>query len=931
MLNQARERFLALWHEGATAPANPQPVSVAVSLSTAEGAGGGVGGQSQSASADHPSPPHEDDFIQFLVSANQRAQSWREKLDFVRGFLADETRALTTGHLLDLAIYLRFLGTGEIPCAEDGRHFRPSHHAKISIQIQERLAQLHTPENGFILRKIYPWLPSSGAEFMRAEPLTRIRDLAHRNDIPSGLKRELKQTLQNKLHRCAGPEDLATSAALLTRLTAPGADYPAAFVEQFKVFHAELREFFNARSLDERLETLARTIPRRRRREETLTAEAPDLIHRFLAAKRRMNGDAETALAALRRLLELRRHLLTGLEMNSGVESQELLLADIGLEDFSFVLLSELNRALEAGRQSIPWAQLTEALALTLASLAFSGVETDECRALEAECHAWRASFDPRDREQLLRLKATADRARRLAEDFSDHLLALFPPRAEKLGRALGVAEHAVRQFCEGEIRAHVVFQLSKLVSGLSPPIRAAAALPHWDVLVGGRTTGTLTAVDSLDGISVAAAGPLIALLRHAEGDEEIPSGVTGVILAHELPHLSHLAVRARQGGVVLVACEEAAKFHETARLAGQWVVLDATPDQVTVAVTAEPKTSPLNAAAPRRLRVPDVSLLQPAGSWLPLAQATPENAGGKAAGALRLAQISQRPNAGFKTPPGIVIPFGVMAHALRAAPALEADYGQWLRRLGAMEELDAAAEQFRRLVFQLEVPAELSRIVAGQFGEGARLMVRSSANCEDLENLAGAGLYDSVANVAPADVASAVRAVWASLWTRRATLSRQQAGLPHARAHMAVLIQPMVAPDVSFILHTVNPINQNAREVYVELVAGLGETLASAATRGQPWRLICDKQSGQTTTLAFANFSEALWPNPAGGLARRRVIYSQMALSRDAASRPRLGARLAAIARTVEEGFGRPQDIEGVVAGEDIYLVQSRPQPGIE
>ena len=154
---------------------------------------------------------------------------------------------------------------------------------------------------------------------------------------------------------------------------------------------------------------------------------------------------------------------------------------------------------------------------------------------------------------------------------------------------------------------------------------------------------------------------------------------------------------------------------------------------------------------------------------------------------------------------------------------------------------------------------------------------------------------------------------------------------MPHERAHMAVLIQPMVAPDVSFILHTVNPINQNAREVYVELVAGLGETLASAATRGQPWRLICDKQSGQTTTLAFANFSEALWPNPAGGLARRRVNYSQMALSRDAASRPRLGARLAAIARTVEEGFGRPQDIEGVVAGEDIYLVQSRPQPGIE
>ena len=35
------------------------------------------------------------------------------------------------------------------------------------------------------------------------------------------------------------------------------------------------------------------------------------------------------------------------------------------------------------------------------------------------------------------------------------------------LGRALGVAEHAIRVFCDAEIRAHLVFQLSKQVSSL--------------------------------------------------------------------------------------------------------------------------------------------------------------------------------------------------------------------------------------------------------------------------------------------------------------------------------------------------------------------------------------------------------------------------------------------------------------------------------
>lgn len=47
-------------------------------------------------------------------------------------------------------------------------------------------------------------LPSFTEAFTASVPLTRIRDIAHRNDIPSDLKREIKHTLQNKLHRNAG-------------------------------------------------------------------------------------------------------------------------------------------------------------------------------------------------------------------------------------------------------------------------------------------------------------------------------------------------------------------------------------------------------------------------------------------------------------------------------------------------------------------------------------------------------------------------------------------------------------------------------------------------------------------------------------------------------------------------------------------------------
>ena len=868
-----------------------------------------------------PAPPitAPDDFTQQIVGADRRSQSWREKLDFVRELLVAETAPLTIGQLVDIAIYLRFLGTGQIQCVEDGRHFRPAHHARIALQIQERLARLSDPDTAFIARKIYPWLPSSARTFQCAEPLTRIRDIAHRNDIPSDLKYEIKHTLQNKLHRCAEPEDLETSARILMRITAPAASYSSDFVAQFKIFHEELKEFFNARSLDERLTAL---LP-----EADATETA--LIRSFLRQK------ADTTLTgqfdALQTLTELRRNFLGAVGKNPGLETQERLLADIGLEDFAFVLLSEMGNAFDDAKAGAAWEMLLDTLRLTITNLALSGVEPEECRAIESELCAWLKNFDPSDREQLLRVKATADRARRLAEDFSDRITALFPPRVEKLGRALGVAEHAIRVFCDAEIRAHLVFQLSKQVSSLLRFVRERLALPAWDVVVSGRTTGRAIVVGSLEELGRDFSEPMLVLLKNAEGDEEIPHSIAGIMLAHDLPHLSHLGVRARQASVVFVACEEAASFEQLARLQGQLVSLAATAEKVEWKIVTG-QVPARNQVDRKPVQIPEVRLT-PERSWIPLEQVRAETGGGKADGARRLAELARQAGAGFKTPPALVIPFGVMELAMRAAPELAAEYRQRLSQIDGMTPTDFSmvTERLRELIQRLTVPVEIATGVAAQFGKQDRLMVRSSANCEDLEELAGAGLYDSIANVAVADVAAAVRAVWASLWTRRAALSRRQAGIPHAQAHMAVLIQQMLTPDFSFVLHTVNPLNHNAGEVYAEIAVGLGETLASAGVRGNPYRLTCNKISCATTTLALANFSHALWPNPAGGVRRETVDYSQIELSRDSDARNALGKRLAAVARFVEEAFQKPQDIEGAVVGDEIYLVQSRPQQGLQ
>ena len=73
-----------------------------------------------------------------------------------------------------------------------------------------------------------------------------------------------------------------------------------------------------------------------------------------------------------------------------------------------------------------------------------------------------------------------------------------------------------------------------------------------------------------------------------------------------------------------------------------------------------------------------------------------------------------------------------------------------------------------------------LRRRCAGGGADGATLIARSSANVEDLAGLSGAGLYDSIGNVPAGDadaLGAAVARVWASLYTRRAVLSRRAAG----------------------------------------------------------------------------------------------------------------------------------------------------------
>jgi phosphoglucan,water dikinase len=941
-----------------------------------------------------------------IVEGDKSASNWWRKLDVVRDLLSGEVakkERLKT--LVNAAVYLKWINTGQIVCYEDGQHYRPNKHAEISRRIFVELERITgektvSLQELLVIQKIHPCLPAFKAEFTASVPLTRIRDIAHRNDIPHDLKQEIKHTIQNKLHRSAGPEDLVATELMLARVTKSPGQYSEAFVNEFRTFYAELKDFFNAGSLTEQLEGLRSSIDE---------AGLP-ILDQFLSSKanldqmRNSNSEtvAESVLGTLHALTCLREKLLQGLE--SGLRNdasdaaiamrQKWRLSELGLEDYAFVLLSRLINAFESeggaawlseevkGGRVGAWTPALTSLAMAVQQLGLSGLQREECAAIKNELLAWSATgilANDTKATWALRLKATVDRVRRVAESYTDTVLQLYPDYVEKLGSALGIPENTVRTYTEADIRASVVFQIAKLCSLLLKAIRSTAGGDGFDVIMPGRATGTLVEVDRIVPGSLPSSitgNNIILLVKHADGDEEVKaagSNVAGVILQHELPHLSHLGVRARQEKVVFVTCDDEERSANLRSLLNSTVELVASPESVHVKLndTPEAPTQKQDAAVtnskPQQSKAKSINaggtvatkqsvvVRSPPGTVLDLSKATTENSGSKAAACGELAVLTAEAEkvsdaAKFLVPKGKVIPFGAMEDALEKSTGSK--FQQFKSLLEKVEtaaleggELDSICNELQSLV-AAQRPAKqiLDKLLDHGFAPDSRLIVRSSANVEDLAGMSGAGLYESIPNVKlsePESFGRAVAQVWASLYTRRAVLSRRVAGVPQKEASMAVLVQELLSPELSFVLHTVSPIDQDTNVVQAEVAVGLGETLASG-TRGTPWRLAAHKFDGTVKTLAFANLSEQMMVkkdddgakrNEAAAAADGRVVkavvdYSSQPLSTDPAFRTHLGQALAAVGFFLEKHFGAPQDVEGCVIGQDVYIVQARPQP---
>jgi phosphohistidine swiveling domain-containing protein len=237
-------------------------------------------------------------------------------------------------------------------------------------------------------------------------------------------------------------------------------------------------------------------------------------------------------------------------------------------------------------------------------------------------------------------------------------------------------------------------------------------------------------------------------------------------------------------------------------------------------------------------------------------------------------------------------------------------------------EELWDLGLRVRNLFLVTPLPealaAELTAALSGRFA-GVPVTVRSSAPAEDSAAASFAGLHDTFVNVlGPPAILDRLRLVWASLWSDRALLYRQELGLDPRSSAMAVIIQELVVGECSGVAFSRCPGRE--RLAVIETVWGLNQGLVDGDVA--PDRLLLDRRTGSVVETQSPRRERACRPAGSG--------VALQALSAHERVNPPLSAGQAGLVwgalRQAEALFDTPQDMEWTLRGRRLFVLQSRP-----
>jgi pyruvate, water dikinase len=296
-----------------------------------------------------------------------------------------------------------------------------------------------------------------------------------------------------------------------------------------------------------------------------------------------------------------------------------------------------------------------------------------------------------------------------------------------------------------------------------------------------------------------------------------------------------------------------------------------------------------------------------------------------------KCASLGAMTKAGLPVPPG----FAVTTHAY--IDSMTRDHvGPRLQELldsldvNDLHQLTTVGASCRELVLDAGPSQDAEAMIRAGYAELCRqsdikdlpVAVRSSATAEDQPDASFAGQQDTYLWIRGSDeVVNHVVRCWASMYNDRAIAYRHERGYAHHDVAMSVGVQQMVLPKAAGVAFTLNPTNGDRSSIVIDSAFGLGESVVSGTVT--PDNYIVDKVIFEITKRTVS--TKELECVVEGDTVVERPLDAERSTA-PSITDAEIKA-IARLARQAEKHFGRPQDVEWAVVGDDIFLLQSRPE----
>jgi len=291
-------------------------------------------------------------------------------------------------------------------------------------------------------------------------------------------------------------------------------------------------------------------------------------------------------------------------------------------------------------------------------------------------------------------------------------------------------------------------------------------------------------------------------------------------------------------------------------------------------------------------------------------------------------ANLGEMTKAGFPVPNGFVVTINAYDAFLTENNLAKGIYEILaVTDVNDPHQLGSASNRIQKMVTNGVFPEIAAREViksykklSGVFKK-ALVAVRSSATAEDAGDTSFAGQQASFLNIqGEANVLLMVKECWASLFTPRSIFYRVENKIKHESVKIAVVVQKMIQSEVSGVMFSIDPTNNDKERIIIESVWGLGEMIVQGSV--VPDTYVVQKGTFATLSKEISDQSvqlikvktetkEAEVPLKIRG--QQKITDEEI-------------TKLAKISSRLQEHYYFPQDTEWAKEKGELYIVQTRP-----